>query len=154
MRKFQCLLFVLQRLYICYYIICMAVPLSINSGVLGQKICSKLRVKPTKIISKFYYWNQQSRQSKKRVSVDIFRKSQLLQVLNTISSRLKQSDDQLHTKSKLNMNNSIKISKWWSYCHMVVWSVSFWLRDVEVLDANIIFSLKTFEILKSTKNTY
>ena len=28
MRKFQCLLFVLKRSYICYYIICMTVPLS------------------------------------------------------------------------------------------------------------------------------
>ena len=27
MRKFQCLLFVLKRSYICYYIICMTVPL-------------------------------------------------------------------------------------------------------------------------------
>ena len=27
MRKFHCLLFVLKRSYICYYIICMAVPL-------------------------------------------------------------------------------------------------------------------------------
>ena len=27
MRKFQCLLFVLKRFYICYYIICMTVPL-------------------------------------------------------------------------------------------------------------------------------
>ena len=31
MRKFQCLLFVLKRSFICYYIICMTVPLSIGS---------------------------------------------------------------------------------------------------------------------------
>ena len=31
MRKFQCLLFVLKRSYICYYIICMTVPLSKQS---------------------------------------------------------------------------------------------------------------------------
>ena len=28
MQKFQCLLFVLKRSYICYYVICMTVPLS------------------------------------------------------------------------------------------------------------------------------
>ena len=31
MRKFQCSLFVLKRSYICYYIICMTVPLSKQS---------------------------------------------------------------------------------------------------------------------------
>ena len=31
MRKFQCSLFVLKRSYICYYIICMTVPLSKES---------------------------------------------------------------------------------------------------------------------------
>ena len=31
MRKFQCLLFVLKRTYISYYIICMTVPLIIQS---------------------------------------------------------------------------------------------------------------------------
>ena len=30
MRKFQCLLFVLKRLYNCHYIICMTVPLKSN----------------------------------------------------------------------------------------------------------------------------
>ena len=30
MRYFQCLLFVLKRSYICYYIICMTVPLKQN----------------------------------------------------------------------------------------------------------------------------
>ena len=30
MRKFQCLSFVLKRSYICYYVICMTVPLSNN----------------------------------------------------------------------------------------------------------------------------
>ena len=33
MRKFQCLLFVLKRSYICYYMICMTVPL-IKSSVI------------------------------------------------------------------------------------------------------------------------
>ena len=31
MRKFQCLLFVLKQSYICYYIICMTVPLNLLS---------------------------------------------------------------------------------------------------------------------------
>ena len=31
MRKFQCLLSVLKRSYICYYVICMTVPLRISS---------------------------------------------------------------------------------------------------------------------------
>ena len=30
MRKFQCLLFVLKRSYICYYVICMTVPLKVD----------------------------------------------------------------------------------------------------------------------------
>ena len=46
MRKFQYLLFVLQRSHICYYIICMNVPLSYNAifriwpvDILIQTIC-------------------------------------------------------------------------------------------------------------------
>ena len=35
MRKFQCLLFVLKRSYICDYILCMTVPLSVNSRFMG-----------------------------------------------------------------------------------------------------------------------
>ena len=33
MRKFQCLLFMLNRSYICYYIICMTVPLTLAFGM-------------------------------------------------------------------------------------------------------------------------
>ena len=39
MQKFQCLLFVLQRLYICYYIICMNVPLNLKLyGSITEKL--------------------------------------------------------------------------------------------------------------------
>ena len=34
MRKFQCLLFALKRSYICYYIICMKVPLTIVTNIM------------------------------------------------------------------------------------------------------------------------
>ena len=37
MQKFQCLLFVLKRLCICYYIICMPVPLNITRGHQSKK---------------------------------------------------------------------------------------------------------------------
>ena len=45
MRKFQCLLIVLKRSYICYYIIFMTVPLD-GEKVLGRKIRMNL----------FYYY--------------------------------------------------------------------------------------------------
>ena len=43
MRKFQCLLFVLKRSCICYYIICMTVPL--NEIILSKKTRKRYRRK-------------------------------------------------------------------------------------------------------------
>ena len=42
MQKFQCLLFVLKRLYICYYGICMAVPLTKRCGKCISSCYSRL----------------------------------------------------------------------------------------------------------------
>ena len=39
MRKFQCLLFVLKRLYICYYIMCMTVPLNVIISLICFCFC-------------------------------------------------------------------------------------------------------------------
>ena len=44
MWKFQCVLFVLQRLYICYYIICMTVPLRQSLNSITRK-CSYITIR-------------------------------------------------------------------------------------------------------------
>ena len=44
MRKFQFLLFVLKQSYICYYIICMTVPLN-KVGVLVKSVLNDLRAR-------------------------------------------------------------------------------------------------------------
>ena len=60
MRKCQCLLFVLKRTYICYYVICMTVPLIVDfeCGLVShhiqnnQRRCSEKKVFP-KNLAKF-----------------------------------------------------------------------------------------------------
>ena len=47
MRKFQCLLFVLKGSYLCYYIICMAVPLKLKKLKIIFAVCLR-RNKPFK----------------------------------------------------------------------------------------------------------
>ena len=68
MRKFQCLLFVMRRSYICYHIICITVPLRISSVVTfteeiinGKHIflCSVMQIKD--------YWKLDSKRKAMRL---------------------------------------------------------------------------------------